>query len=135
SLPRRDLVQPCLFFRGKRALIAEHAANGCRSGSAATGGAIAEKLLDALASVDFGGVDIALATPAHLMSPVEFARRAAAVAEPPEFFEIASIQNINRHVGVVCDVQAALRLVGGEVHGDGSSDDVGVIADKALGDE
>ena len=66
---------------------------------------------------------------------MEFARRTAAVPEAPEFLQIASIQNVDRHVGVVSDIQAALRLVGGEVHGDRGSDDVGVIADKLLGDE
>src|SRR5579862_6197354 len=82
-------------------LLLEHSADGGRSGSAATGRAVAQEFLDALAGVDFGGIDVAFAIQAHLMGPVEFARRAAAVPEATEFFQIASIQNVDRHVGVV----------------------------------
>ena len=59
----------------------------------------------------------------------------AAASEPAEFLQIASVQDVDGHIGVVADIEATLRLVGGEVHGNGGSDDVRVFADELLGHE
>ena len=59
----------------------------------------------------------------------------ATPAEPAQFLQVASIQDVNGHIGVISDVKAALSLVGREVHGDCRSDDIGVVAHELLGNK
>ena len=69
------------------------------------------------------------------MQPVEVARHPAAVTETAQLLQVAAVQDIDGHVGVVADIEAALLFVFREVQGDGGADDVGVRADKLLGHE
>ena len=87
-----------------------------RPGSAATRAALADELLYALRGIDFRGVEVALAIHAHLMQPVKITGHPAIASEPAEFLEIAPVQNVNSHVGIVCDIEATLLLVWGEAH-------------------
>src|SRR5215472_1638870 len=66
---------------------------------------------------------------------MEFSSHPATAAEPPELLQIAPVQNVDCHVGVVSDIEATLRLIPGEVYGNGCSNDVGVFADKLFSDE
>src|ERR1700680_57149 len=93
-----------------------HSAHGGRSGAAAAVPAIAEKLLDPFCGIDFPCINVALAVHAHLMQVVEVSRHPASAAEPAQLLQIASVQDVDGHVGVVADIETALRLVRGEVH-------------------
>src|ERR1700733_4723516 len=92
------------------------AADDRRSGAAATSVTVANELLDAFSGVDLGGVDIAFAVQADLMQPVEIAGHPARASETAELFETAAIEDVDGLVGVIADVQTALRVVLGEVH-------------------
>ena len=73
------------------------------------------------------------------MQPVEIASHPAAAAQPAELLQVAAVEDVDRLVGVVADIEAGLRLVAGEVHRHRRSRHhrlgVGVAADPALGDE
>src|SRR5208282_5170701 len=107
------------------------------SGTAAARAAIADELLDAFSGVHLGGIDIAVTVQADLMQPVEVAGHATRVAEAAELLKIAASQDVDGLVGIVADIEAALRFIGGEVHRysrtwhDGQG--IGVTADPALG--
>jgi len=68
------------------------------------------------------------------VQPVKFARHPAASSQPAEFLQVAPVQDVNGHIGIVANVKAALRLVAREAHRNRRSDRrVGVFADKLLG--
>src|ERR1700758_2828925 len=95
----------------------QHSSDDRRSGSATARFAIAEELLDPLRSIDFRRVDVALAVHAHLVKVVEFSRVAAIPAQPPQLLQIDPAQNVDGLIGVVSYIEATLRFVRGEVHG------------------
>ena len=61
------------------------------------------------------------------------------VSEPAKLFQIAAVEDVDRLVGVVADVEAGLRVVGREIHRHGRPRHhgcgVGGRADKALDHE
>jgi len=71
-----------------------------------------QPLVHAFSGVDLAGIDVALAVQTDLMQPVEIAGHPAAMSEPAELLEIVAVQDVNRLVGVVADIEAALRLIG-----------------------
>jgi hypothetical protein len=100
-----------------RVLIrSQHSAHGRRSRAATPDPTIAEELLDPFCGIDFPCIDVALAVHAHLVQLVEVSRHPATASEPAQLLQIASVQDVDCHVGVVSDIEATLRLVPGEVH-------------------
>src|SRR6185369_16079127 len=89
-------------------LHGSHSAHGNRSGSAAAGHPIAEELLNPFRGIDFPCVDVSFAVNAHLMKVVEFSSVSATASEPAQFLQIASVQDVDGHVGVVANVEATL---------------------------
>src|ERR1035437_754241 len=114
-----------------------HSTYGGKSGSAARVAAVADELLNALTSIDFRGVDVAFAVHAHLMQPMEFAGHAAASSEPAQLLQIAPVQDVDGHVGVVPNIETTLRLVAGETYRYRRSryGGVGVFANESLRNE
>ena len=117
-LARADLLAAC----GMTVLISDYvafhrlAAYDRRSGAAATIFTVADELLDAFSCVDFAGVDVAFAVHADLMHPVEIAGHSPAVSQATELLQIAAIQDVDRLVGEICEIEAALRLVAREIY-------------------
>src|SRR5579863_2658008 len=111
---------------------------GCAAAATAVR-AVPHELLHALSGIDFAGIDVALAVEADLMQPVEIAGHPSAMAEPPELLEFVAAQDVDGLVGVVADIETALRLVGREVHRHRRAGhhglSVGLGADEALGHE
>src|ERR1700733_4575501 len=102
---RRPLFSVCRF-----------AADRSRTLAAAPIGAVTREFLHAFSSVDLAGIDVPLAVQADLMQPVEITGHPAAMSESAELLQIAAIQDVNGLVGIVADIEAALRLIGREVH-------------------
>src|ERR1700748_2069959 len=96
---------------------------------------VARKLLDPFSGIALAGIDVALAVQAHLVDPVKFPCHPAAAPEPAQLLQIASVQQVDGHICVIAYVEATLRRVFGEAHGNRGANDVGVLADKLLGDE
>src|SRR5579863_4170928 len=128
SRPRR------LLFSVRR-----FAADRSRTLAAAAIGAVTGKFLHAFSGVDLASIDIPLAVQADLMQPVEIAGHPAAMSEPAELLQIAAVQDVNRLVGIVADIETALRLIGREVHRHRRARHhrlgVGFRADETLGHE
>src|SRR5580700_6613493 len=78
--------------------------------------AVTDEFLHAFSGIHFARIDIPLAVQAHLMQPVEIAGHPPAMSEPAELLKIVAAEDVDRLVGVVADIEAALRLVGREVH-------------------
>ena len=73
--------------------------------------AIAEEFLNAFAGVDFGGIDVAFAVEADLMQPVEIARPSGRCGRGGRVPADCCDSECRWSVGVVADIEAALRLV------------------------
>src|SRR5436309_6345350 len=116
SLPDRHPRRTIVRTAEKVCELSQHAADRRPAGAAATLLAVADELLQALSGIDFGGVDIPSRIEADLVQPVELASLAPAPPDPAELFERVALQHVDRHVGVVADVEAGLFRVGREVH-------------------
>src|ERR1700679_585841 len=132
---RHDSGNVSKFYRVEetRSLCRHWSTNRRRAGPTAPVPAITLEFLDALPGIDFPGVEVALAVLAYLMDPVEISCRPAAAPQAAQLLEVGAVENVDGHVGVIRDVEAALLLVFGEIQGDSGPDDVGVLADKLLG--
>src|SRR6266581_630939 len=94
----------------------QHAADGRPASAATTWVAVADELLDALPGVDFGRVDVAPGIEADLVQPVELAGFAPAPPEAAELLQRVPLEHVDRHVGVVADIETGLPGVGREIH-------------------
>src|SRR4051794_3634481 len=107
-------VGPLQAIRWAGLLFAiQGAAHGGRSCSAAPIGSIAQKLLDSFSGIDLAGIDVPLAVQAYLVDPVKLACHPAAAPEAAELLQIASVQQVDGHVGVITDIEATLRRIFG----------------------
>src|ERR1700681_3342869 len=98
--------------------LGQHAADGRPAGAATPVGTEADELLDTLPLADLARVDVALGIETDLVQPVELAGLTPAPPEPAELLKIAPVEDVNRHVGVVADIETGLVGVGREVHRD-----------------
>jgi hypothetical protein len=72
------------------------------------------------------------------MEVMEIASHPACASETAQFLKIVAAEDIDGHIGVVADIEAALSLVGREVHGHSGAGHFGLrisaLADETLGE-
>ena len=73
--------------------------------------AVASKFLHALPRIDLTGIDVAVRVDSQSMYPVELAHLTPGTANSIELLEVLPIDDIERAVGEVADIEAALRVV------------------------
>src|SRR5215831_2413631 len=113
------------------AISRQHAADGSPTGAAATLRAEADELLNALSRIDLGRVEVAAGIETDLVQPMELAGFASAASDSAELLQRVALEDVDRHVGVVADVEARLRRVGREIHRHrGSRQAVGLHRDE-----
>ncbi len=75
----------------------------------------AEEFLHPLGGIDFRRIDVAARVDADIVQPVELAQLHAAASYAAQLLQVAAVEDVDGHVGIVADIEAALRPVGGEV--------------------
>src|SRR5215469_8043867 len=63
---------------------------------------------------------------------MEFTGHPAAASQPAQLLQVVAIQNIDCHVGVITNIEATLRFVWGEIHGNCGSNYIGVFTNELL---
>jgi len=116
-------------------LIPGYSAHSGRSGPTTPRRAEPEKLLYPFRRIHLSRVNVAFAVHAHLMQIVELASPPPTPSELTKLLQIASVQNVDGHIGVVPHIHAALGFIRGEIHGNRRANDVRVIADKLFSKE
>src|SRR5437763_1743733 len=98
-----------------RSLTAYHV----RAGAIAAQRPIAQELLQTFSRIHLGCVNVAIGVEADLMQVMEIAGHSACASDTAKFLKVLAVEDIDGHIGVVADIEAALSLVGREVHGHG----------------
>src|SRR5437899_6106759 len=94
----------------------QHPADGLPAGAATALLTESDELLDPLPGIDLGRVQVAEGIDADLVEPMELAGFTPAPPEPAQFLQRVPLQHVQRHVGVVADVEAGLLAIGREIH-------------------
>ena len=113
------VVKPLDFGLAKasaaRLLLLDVLADFRTAGAAAGRGTVAQEFLNPPRAVDFASVQIPFPICGHHVRPMELACLAAAGSDAAQLRQILPVDDINRVVGKVGDVHAALLRIGGKV--------------------
>src|SRR2546430_9504023 len=99
-----------------RPALWQHAADVRPAGAATALLTESDELLDPLPGIDLGCVQVAVRIDADLVEPMELTGFTPAPPEPAQFLQRVPLQHVQRHVGVVADVEAGRLATGRQIH-------------------